>query len=549
MPNDGTPLTHSAEWKALQEHSQEARTFSLRELFARDATRAQRFSLEAEGIYLDYSKNLITEETLQRLAALAKARGVPALVEATFRGEPINTTEQRPVLHVALRAPRSAQISVANENVVPKVHAVLDRMAVFAEHLASGTWRGHTGKPIRNVINIGIGGSDLGPRMATQALAHYCNRNLRLRFISNIDGTDFVEATRDLDPSETLFIVCSKTFTTLETMANANAARAWCVAALADPASVARHFVAVSTNLKAVAAFGIDPANTFEFWDWVGGRYSLASAVGLALMVAIGPSHFRDMLAGMHMMDEHFRSMPLERNLPAILGLIGIWYSNFFGCESHAVLPYDQYLAALPAYLQQLDMESNGKRVDRSGRLVDFDTGPIIWGQAGTNGQHAFHQLLHQGTRLVPCDLIGFCQSLNPLGEHHDLLIANLLAQAQALAFGKTAQEATAEGITPALVPHRSFPGNRPSNVILLERLTPHALGQLIALYEHKVFVQGAIWGIDSFDQWGVELGKTLAQRINPDLGTHKRGAELKHDSSTNALIHYYHARRSTTKQ
>jgi glucose-6-phosphate isomerase len=456
-----------------------------------------------------------------------------------FRGDKINVTEGRAVLHVALRAPRGSSIVVDGQNVVPEVHAVLDRMAAFANRVRSGEWTGYTGKRIRNVINIGIGGSDLGPFMAYEALKYYSDRDITVRFVSNIDGTDFVEATRDLDPAETLFIVSSKTFTTLETLTNARSARAWCLKALGDESAVAKHFVAVSTNSAEVAKFGIDTANMFEFWDWVGGRYSYDSAIGLSLMIAIGPERFSEMLAGFHEMDEHFRTAPLERNLPVILGLLGIWYNNFFGAETVAILPYDQYLNRLSMYLQQLDMESDGKHVDLEGRRVDYQTGPIIWGQPGTNGQHAFYQLIHQGTKLIPCDFIGFCQTLNPLGAHHDLLMANLFAQTEALAFGKTAEEVAADGVPAFQVPHRTFEGNRPTNTILLDRLTPAALGKLIALYEHKVFVQGTIWHINSFDQWGVELGKVLAQRIIPELES-SSAPDLKHDSSTNTLIRRY---------
>jgi glucose-6-phosphate isomerase len=530
---------------ALEAHCHGLRDSSLRELFAQDPGRGERLSLEAEGVYLDYSKNRLTDKTVQLLVALARARGLPARIEAMFRGERINTTENRAVLHVALRAPRGTRIVVDGEDVVPKVHAVLDRMAEIADDIRTGNWRGHTGKPVRNIVNIGIGGSDLGPRMASEALRFYGDRGLDMRFISNIDGTDFVEATRDLDPAETLFIVCSKTFTTLETLTNAQAARAWCLAALKDPAAIGKHFIAVSTNLNEVTRFGIKPANMLEFWDWVGGRYSLTSAIGLGLMIAIGPKHFREMLGGFHAIDEHFRTAPLERNLPVLLGLIGIWNVNLLGAESHAVLPYDQYLAGLPAYLQQLDMESNGKRVDHDANLVNYQTGPIIWGQAGTNGQHAFYQLIHQGTRLVPCDFIGFCRPLNPIDKHHDLLFSNLLAQAEALAFGKTSSEVAAEGVAPALVPHRTFPGNRPSNTLILERLTPAALGQLIGLYEHKVFVQGAVWNVNSFDQWGVELGKVLAKRIEPQLAAEGEPTSQL-DSSTKALIRRYRRYRRT---
>jgi glucose-6-phosphate isomerase len=461
-----------------------------------------------------------------------------------FRGDRINVTEDRAVLHVALRAPRDASITVDGDNVVPAVHAVLDRMTRFAESVRSGEWQGHTGRRIRNVVNIGIGGSDLGPAMAYEALRHYSDRELDFRFVSNVDGTDFAESTRDLDPAETLFIVCSKTFTTLETLTNAQSARAWCLRALGDEAAIAKHFVAVSTNAPEVAGFGIDTANMFEFWDWVGGRYSYDSAIGLSLMLAIGPERFGEMLAGFHAMDEHFRTAPLDRNLPVILGLLGIWYGNFLGAESYAILPYDQYLGRLPAYLQQLDMESNGKRVDLDGRPVDYQTGPIIWGQPGTNGQHAFYQLIHQGTKLVPCDFIGFCRSLNPLDPHHDLLMANCFAQTEALAFGKTAREVSAQGVAADLVPHRSFPGNRPTNTLLAEQLTPETLGSIVALYEHKVFVQGAVWRVNPFDQWGVELGKLLASRIAPELASESEPA-LDHDSSTNGLIRRYRGLRA----
>jgi glucose-6-phosphate isomerase len=465
-------------------------------------------------------------------------------IDAMFRGEKINVTEDRAVLHVALRAPRDASIRVDGEDVVPGVHAVLDRMAAFANRVRGGDFLGHTGKRIRNVVNIGIGGSDLGPVMAYEALAHYSDRELEFRFVSNVDGTDFAETTRDLDPGETLFVVCSKTFTTLETLTNARTAREWCLAALWDEAAVAKHFVAVSSNAEAVAEFGIDTANMFEFWDWVGGRYSFDSAIGLALVIAIGPDHFRDLLAGLHAMDEHFRTASFERNLPVLLGLLGIWYNDFLGAQTHAVLPYDQYLGRFPAYLQQLDMESNGKYVDRDGDPVDYQTAPIVWGQPGTNGQHAFFQLIHQGTKLVPCDFIGFCESLNPLTEHHDLLMANFLAQTEALAFGKTEPEVIAEGVPGDQVPHRSFPGNHPTNTLLLPRLTPAALGKLVALYEHKVFVQGSIWNINSFDQWGVELGKVLAQRISSEISSEAE-PELSHDSSTNALIRRFRSSRS----
>lgn len=541
-----TPLTQRPAWKALLQHYQKMKDVQLRSLFAEDPKRGEQFAVEASGLYLDYSKNRITQETLRLLVDLAESAGLGARIEAMFRGEKINVTEQRAVLHIALRAPKDATILVNGENVVPRVHAVLDKMAAFANRVRSGEWTGHTGKRIRSVVNIGIGGSDLGPVMAYEALKHYSDRSLTLRFISNIDGTDFTEATRDLDPAETLFVVCSKTFTTIETLTNAHSARAWCLRALKNDKAVAKHFVAVSTNQDEVSKFGIDTANMFEFWDWVGGRYSYDSAIGLALMIGIGPEHFRQMLAGFHAMDEHFRTAPFEQNLPVLLGLIGIWYTNFFEAESHAILPYDQYLWRLSAYCQQLDMESNGKRVALDGAVVDYQTGPIIWGQPGTNGQHAFYQLIHQGTKLIPCDFIGFCQSVNPLGTHHDLLMANLLAQTEALAFGKTAHEVAAEGVAPELVPHRTFPGNRPTNTILGMRLTPEVLGKLIAMYEHKVFVQGTIWDINSFDQWGVELGKVLATRIAPELMSQPE-PDLQHDSSTNTLIRRYRHVRSPT--
>jgi glucose-6-phosphate isomerase len=494
-------------------------------------------TVEAAGLTLDYSKNRITDETIRLLLALAEHSGLRARIDAMFRGDRINVTENRAALHVALRAPRGTSIVVGGENVVPQVHAVLDKMADFSERVRNGAWEGHTGKRIRNVINIGIGGSDLGPVMAYEALKHYSDRSLSFRFVSNVDATDFAEATRDLDPAETLFIVASKTFTTLETMTNAHTARDWSLQALGgDEKAVARHFVAVSTNAVKVAEFGIDTANMFEFWDWVGGRYSMDSAIGLSTMLAVGPEHFRAMLAGFHDMDEHFRSAPFGRNLPVLMGLLALWYNNFFGAQTVAVLPYEQYLKRFPAYLQQLAMESNGKRVTLEGEPVACDTGPIYWGEPGTNGQHSFYQLIHQGTRLIPCDFIAFGQSLNPIGAHHDMLLANVFAQAEALAFGKTPEQVKAEGTPDWLVPHRVFDGNRPSNMLLAERLTPATLGGLVALYEHSVYTQGAIWHIDSFDQWGVELGKVLAQRIIPEL---ESGAEpkLAHDSSTNALI------------
>jgi glucose-6-phosphate isomerase len=534
-----TPLTQRPAWKALEEHYQQVRNLHLRQMFAEDATRGERLTAEAVGIYLDYSKNRLTDETLHLLLELAESSGLRERIEAMFRGEKINVSEQRAVLHVALRAPRDETILVDGKNVVPDVHAVLDKMTDFSNRVRSGEWKGYTGKRIRNVINIGIGGSDLGPHMAYDALRHYSDRNMIFRFVSNVDGTDFAEAVHDLNAEETLFIVSSKTFTTLETLTNARSARAWVLANLQDEKAIASHFVAVSTNTQEVAKFGIDTANMFGFWDWVGGRYSYDSAIGLSLMIAIGPDQFRSMLAGFHAMDVHFRTTPFERNLPVLLGLIGIWYNNFFGTETVAILPYDQYLERLPAYLQQLDMESDGKHVDLEGRTVDYQTGPIIWGQPGTNGQHAFYQLIHQGTKLIPCDFIGFAQTLNPLKPHHDLLMANFFAQTEALAFGKTAEEVKADGVPAFQVPHRTFEGNHPTNTILAERLTPETLGKLIALYEHKIFVQGTIWNIDSFDQWGVELGKVLANRIIPELGSAAE-PQLTHDSSTNALIQRY---------
>jgi glucose-6-phosphate isomerase len=533
-----TPPGESPVWRALAEHQRKVADLHLRTLFREDPERGPRLAVEACGLYLDYSKNRVTDETLLLLRELAEESGVRERSQAMFRGEKLNGSEGRAVLHVALRAPRDEVIELDGENVVPRVHSVLDRMAAFADQVRGGAWRGHSGRPIRNVVNLGIGGSDLGPQMAYEALRAYSDRNLVFRFVSNVDATDFAEATRDLDPAETLFIVCSKTFTTLETLTNARTARAWCVDALGD-AAVGRHFVAVSVNAEEVARFGIDPACRFEFWDWVGGRYSLPSAIGLSLMLAIGPSRHRELLTGLREMDEHFLAAPFERNLPVLLALLGIWYGNFFGAQSHAVLPYDRYLWRLPAYLQQLDMESNGKSVDTEGRPLQHQTGPVLWGQPGTNGQHAFHQLLHQGTRLVPCDFIGFAQSANPLPPHHDLLLANLLAQTEALAFGKTRDEVAAEGVAQAQVAHRSFPGNRPSNTILARRLDPATLGRLVALYEHKVFVQGTIWAVNSFDQWGVELGKVLAGRIVSELAGPDEPA-LAHDSSTNALIQRY---------
>ena len=539
MSTTMTPLTERPAWKALVEHYQKTQHLHLRKLFADDPKRGERFAAEAAGIYLDYSKNRVTGETMRLLLELAESSGLRARIDAMFRGEKINVTENRAVLHVALRAPRDQHILVDGEDVVPQVHAVLDKMANFSERVRSGAWTGYTGKRMRNIVNIGIGGSDLGPSMAYDALKYYSDRNLTVRIVSNVDSNEFLEVTRDLDPAETLFIVSSKTFTTQETLTNARSAREWCVNALGNTQAVAKHFVAVSTNTQEVEKFGIDTANMFEFWDWVGGRYSYDSAIGLSLMIAIGPDQFREMLAGFHTMDEHFRTAPFEQNLPVLLGLIGIWYNNFFGAETVAILPYDHYLGRLPAYLQQLDMESNGKHVDLEGRQVNYQTGPIIWGQPGTNGQHAFYQLIHQGTRLIPCDFIGFCQSLNPLGPHHDLLMANFFAQTEALAFGKTAEEVAADGVPAFQVPHRTFEGNRPTNTILAQRLTPETLGKLIALYEHKVFVQGTIWHINSFDQWGVELGKVLANRITPELASAGE-PELKHDSSTNTLIQRY---------
>jgi glucose-6-phosphate isomerase len=527
-------------WKALAVHYEQIRDVHLRELFAQDPGRGERLTLEAAGIYLDYSRHRVTDETLQLLVQLADEVSLRERIDAMFRGEKINITERRAVLHVALRAPQGASIMVDGVNVVPEVHAVLGRMAEFCNRMRSGEWEGHTGKRISNVVNIGIGGSDLGPVMAYEALRAYSDRGLNFRFVSNVDGTDFVEAVRDLDPQETLFIVSSKTFTTLETMTNAHSARAWSLAGLGgDERAIAKHFVAVSTNADKVAKFGIDTANMFGFWDWVGGRYSMDSAIGLSTMLAIGPERFREMLAGFHEMDEHFRTAPFERNLPVLMGLLTVWYTNFFGAPTVAVLPYEQYLKRFPAYLQQLTMESNGKQVTLSGEPVGCDTSPIYWGEPGTNGQHSFYQLIHQGTRLIPCDFIAFARSLNPLGRHHDLLISNVFAQGEALAFGKTADEVSAEGIPLWLVRHRTFPGNRPSSTLLLEELTPAALGKLVALYEHSVFTQGALWNINPFDQWGVELGKVLAQRIIPELENPETPA-LGHDSSTNALIRRY---------
>ena len=534
------PLTERNAWKALQAHYPSVRKLHLRTLFADDPQRGERMAAEAVGLYLDYSKNRITDETLKLLLQLADDCELRGRIDAMFRGEKINVTENRAVLHVALRAPRGTIIVVDGENVVPQVHAVLDKMADFSNRVRSGAWKGHTGKRIRNVINIGIGGSDLGPVMAYEALKHYSDRTLTFRFVSNVDSTDFAEAVRDLDPSETLFIDSSKTFTTLETMTNAHTARDWLLAALGgDEKAVAKHFVAVSTNAAEVAKFGIDTANMFGFWDWVGGRYSMNSAIGLSTMIAIGPDNFRAMLDGFHQMDEHFRTTPFERNLPVLMGLLALWHNDFFGAETVAVLPYEQYLKRFPAYLQQLTMESNGKHVTLDGAPVACNTSPVYWGEPGTNGQHSFYQLIHQGTRLIPCDFIGFGQTLNPLGRHHDILLANMFAQAEALAFGKTPQQVKAEGTPDWLVPHRVFEGNRPSNTILAERLTPETLGKLVALYEHSVFTQGTMWSINSFDQWGVELGKQLAQRMIPELESREEPA-LTHDSSTNNLIYRY---------
>jgi glucose-6-phosphate isomerase len=540
------PAVKRQAWKDLAAHYKKVRELHLRQLFADDPKRGERLTAKAVGLYLDYSKNRITDETLELLIRLAEEAHLQERIGAMFRGEKINVTEKRAVLHTALRAPRDASVIVDGENVVPKVHAVLDRMADFANRVRSGEWKGHTGKRIRNVVNVGIGGSDLGPVMAYEALRFYTDRAMTFRFVSNIDGTDFAEAVRDLDASETLFIISSKTFTTLETMTNAQTARVWSLAALGgDEKSVAKHFVAVSTNASEVGKFGIDTANMFEFWDWVGGRYSMDSAIGLSTMVAIGPENFRAMLSGFHQMDEHFSTAPFERNLPVLMGLLSLWYNDFFGAQTVAVLPYEQYLKRFPAYLQQLTMESNGKHVTLDGKKVAHETGPIYWGEPGTNGQHSFYQLIHQGTRLIPCDFIAFAQPLNPLGRHHDMLIANVCAQTEALAFGKTPEQVKAEGTPEWLVPHRVFEGNRPSNTLLAERLTPETLGKLIALYEHSVFTQGVIWNIDSFDQWGVELGKVLAQRIIPELESQAE-PKLAHDSSTNNVITYYRKLKGT---
>ena len=532
-----TPLTERAAWKALQQHFDEIGTKQMKELFAADAGRGERMTAAVDGILLDYSKNRVTDETLKLLLQLAQESGVAEHRDRMFRGEKINVTENRAVLHVALRAPKDEKIEVDGVDVVPEVHEVLDKMAGFADRIRSGEWKGFTGKRIKNVVNIGIGGSDLGPVMAYEALKHYSQRDLTMRFVSNVDGTDFVEVVQDLNADETLFLVASKTFTTQETMTNAHSAREWALATLKDDAAIAKHFVAISTNAKEVAKFGIDTENMFGFWDWVGGRYSMDSAIGLSTMIAIGPDQFREMLAGFHAMDVHFQTAPFETNLPVLMGLLTVWYTDFFNAQTVAILPYEQYLKRFPAYLQQLTMESNGKHVTLDGTHVDYETGPIYWGEPGTNGQHSFYQLIHQGTRLIPCDFIGFYKSLNPLGRHHDMLMANVFAQAEALAFGKTAEQVKAEGTADSLVPQKVFEGNRPSNTILAEKLTPFVLGQLIALYEHAVFTQGAVWNIDSFDQWGVELGKVLATRI---LGEIESDKPLEHDSSTNRLIELY---------
>jgi glucose-6-phosphate isomerase len=537
------PLRDRPAWKALEKHYEEVRGTHLREMFAADSSRGERLVAEGAGLYLDYSKNRITDETIELLGALAEQSGVPDRTAAMFAGERINVSENRSVLHVALRMPKSASLIVDGVDVVKQVHEVLDRMSAFAERVRSGEWKGHTGRPIRNVINIGIGGSDLGPVMAYEALRHYSDRDRTFRFVSNVDSTDIVEATRDLDPAETLFIVSSKTFTTLETMTNARSAREWALASLGDEQAVAKHFVAVSTNAEKVTEFGIDTDNMFGFWEWVGGRYSMDSAIGLSTMLAIGPERFHEMLAGFHAVDEHFRTTPFAENLPMLMGMLGIWYTDFFGAQTTGVMPYEQYLKRFPAYLQQLTMESNGKHVTLDGRHVDYDTGAIYWGEPGTNGQHSFYQLIHQGTRLIPVDLIAFAKTLNPLRDHHDLLMSNVFAQAEALAFGKTEEEVRAEGTSEQIVPHRVMEGNRPTNVILAEELTPHTLGSLVALYEHLVFTQSVVWEIDSFDQWGVELGKALAVRIIPELES-RQEPDLHHDSSTNALIRRYRATR-----
>ncbi len=537
------PLPEPKAWQDLARHYEQVRGLQLRQMFGDDPERGERFTLQAAGIFLDYSKNRITDETLKLLLQLAEQAGLRERIDAMFRGDKINITENRAVLHVALRAPRDEKIFVDGKDVVPDVHAVLDKMAAFCNRVRSGDWKGHTGKAIRNVINIGIGGSDLGPVMAYEALKHYSRRDMTFRFVSNVDGTDFAEAVQDLKADETLFIISSKTFTTLETMTNAHTARDWALKGLGDEKAIAKHFVAVSTNAEGVSKFGIDTANMFGFWDWVGGRYSMDSAIGLSTMVAIGPDGFREMLNGFHQIDEHFRTAPFAQNLPVLMGLLSVWYNDFFGAQTVAVLPYEQYLKRFPAYLQQLTMESNGKHVRLDGTRVTHDTGPIYWGEPGTNGQHSFYQLIHQGTRLIPCDFIGFYKTLNPLGQHHDILLSNVFAQAEALAFGKTAEQVKAEGTPDWLVPHRVFEGNRPSNTILVDVLTPETLGKLVALYEHSVFTQGTMWGIDSFDQWGVELGKVLAQRIIPEL-ENPQEPELKHDSSTNNLIKLYRANR-----
>src|ERR1035437_2280175 len=538
-------LSERPAWKALKAHYNQIHSRHLRTLFAEDPKRGERLVVEAAGLYFDYSKHRVTDETLRLLLALAEAVGLRGRIDAMFRGDKINLTEERAVLHVALRAPRGVSIGADGDDVVPKVHAVLDQMAEFSARIRTGAWKGHTGKRIRNIINIGIGGSDLGPVMAYEAMRHSSDRYLTVRFVSNVDGTDFAEATRDLDPAETLFIISSKTFTTLETMTNAQTARNWSLAALGNDKAVAKHFVAVSTNTAEVAKFGIDTKNMFGFWDWVRGRYSMDSAIGLSTMIAVGADNFRAMLSGFHAIDEHFRTAPFARNLPVLMALLCLWYNDFFGAQTVAVLPYEQYLKRFPAYLQQLTMESNGKHVTLEGAPVDYQTGPIYWGEPGTNGQHSFYQLIHQGTKLIPCDFIGFCRPLNPLGRHHDLLLSNIFAQAEALAFGKTPEQVKAEGTPDWLVPHQVFEGNRPSTVILADELTPETLGKLVALYEHSVFTQGAIWNIDSFDQWGVELGKVLAQKIIPELESHTE-PPLVHDSSTNALIRRYRARRKS---
>jgi glucose-6-phosphate isomerase len=538
------PLPEPKAWQDLARHYEQVRGLHLRQLFADDPKRGERFTVQAAGIFLDYSKNRVTDDTLKLLLQLAEEAGLRERIDAMFRGDKINITENRAVLHVALRAPRDEKIFVDGKDVVPEVHAVLDKMAAFCDRVRSGDWKGHTGKAIRNVINIGIGGSDLGPVMAYEALKHYSRRDMTFRFVSNVDGTDFAEAVQDMKADETLFIISSKTFTTLETMTNAHTARDWALKSLGDEKAIAKHFVAVSTNAEGVAKFGIDTANMFGFWDWVGGRYSMDSAIGLSTMMAIGPDSFREMLNGFHQIDEHFRTAPFAQNLPVLMGLLSVWYNDFFGAQTVAVLPYEQYLKRFPAYLQQLTMESNGKHVRLDGTRVTHDTGPIYWGEPGTNGQHSFYQLIHQGTRLIPCDFIGFYKTLNPLGRHHDILLSNVFAQAEALAFGKTAEQVKAEGTPDWLVPHRVFEGNRPSNTIMVDVLTPETLGKLVALYEHSVFTQGTMWGIDSFDQWGVELGKVLAQRIIPELESPQE-PELKHDSSTNNLIKLYRANKA----